>query len=179
MKPKKFVTSWSKKKELFEKHVRKLPREAIKINLGSGEVSIEGFVNADCYGNNYKIYCDLNVKPYPFKDNSVDFILCNHVLEHVREQELFWSEIYRILKPGAKIMIAVPHKDSNGAYCTFGHRAFFHENCIDSITSDNNSDSSVNNTFNLITKLVSRGRFMKWQKREILWIVEKNKKNSF
>ncbi|MFH1151948.1 MAG: class I SAM-dependent methyltransferase [Nanoarchaeota archaeon] len=169
-----FKTSWKKKEELFNKCVNELPKNAIKINLGSGGISIDGFINADCYGNNYNINCDLNVKPYPFKDNSIDFILCDHVLEHVREQELFWEEIYRILKPRGKIFIGVPHcTNKKGAYCTFGHRGFYHEDCINSITTNNNNDSSVSNNFNLIEKIVARGRFLKWQKREILWIVEK------
>ena len=168
-------TTWQKKKELFNQYVKELPKNAVKINLGSGEVSIKGFINADCYGNNYKIKCDMNIAPYPFEDNSIDFILCNHALEHVREQELFWFEIYRILKPGGKIFIGVPHcANKKGAYSTFGHRAFYHEDCIYSVTTeDSNSDSSVLNNFKLIKKIVAYGRFLKWQKREILWIVEK------
>jgi len=168
-------TDWKLKKELFEKYLSELPESSVKVNLGCGKVVLKGFINVDFYGNNYDIKCDMNITPYPFKDNSVDFILCDHSLEHIKEQELFWEEVYRILKPGAKIMIGVPHcKNTKGAYCTFGHRAFFHEDCIDSITR-NNKDSSVKNNFKLIEKMVARGRFMKWQKREILWVVEKSK----
>ena len=175
---KEIETTWKKKKELFRQCIKKLPKDAVKINLRAGEVSIKGFINADCYGNNYKIKCDMNISPYPFEDNSIDFILCDHALEHIREQELFWFEISRILKLGGKIFIGVPHCTNNkGAYSTFGHRAFYHEDCIDSVTTDMDDDNpSVLNNFTLIEKKVARGRFLKWQKREILWIVEKNGK---
>ena len=167
-----FITTWKEKEKLLLEHINRLPDGAVKINLGAGGVIIKGFENADCYGDNYSIKCDMNIAPYPFKDNSVDFILCNNALEHVREQELFWFEINRILKVGGRIMISVPHHTCEGAYGTFGHRAFYNEDCIDSVVNEG-TDPSVENRFILIKKLVSRGRFKIWQKREILWIVEK------
>ena len=166
-------TNWVEKKELFNRYVGNLPEDAVKTNLGCGDTNVEGFINADCYGDNYEVWCDLNKKPYPFEDSSVDFILCSHVLEHIKEQELFWFEMHRILKPEGIIFACVPHKDSKGAYCSFGHRGFFHEDCIYSITKDLNSDPTVKNQWILLDKIVSRGRFMKWQKREILWVVRK------
>jgi len=36
----------------------------------------------------------------PFKNNSIDLILCNHVYEHVPVPEKLFSEIYRVLKSG-------------------------------------------------------------------------------
>ena len=32
----------------------------------------------------------------PFKDNSFDFLLCNHVLEHIEDDQKAISEIYRV-----------------------------------------------------------------------------------
>ena len=34
----------------------------------------------------------------PFKDNSFDFILCNHVLEHIPDDSKAMQELYRVLK---------------------------------------------------------------------------------
>jgi SAM-dependent methyltransferase len=47
--------------------------------------------------------CDL-----PFADNEFDFILCNHVLEHIPDDLKAMQEIYRVLKPGGKAILQIP-----------------------------------------------------------------------
>lgn len=47
--------------------------------------------------------CDL-----PFKDNSYDVIFCNHVLEHIPNDELAMQELYRVLKPGGFAIVQIP-----------------------------------------------------------------------
>lgn len=47
--------------------------------------------------------CDL-----PFEDNEFDFILCNHVLEHIPEDQKAMQEIYRVLKPGGTAILQIP-----------------------------------------------------------------------
>ena len=47
--------------------------------------------------------CDL-----PFKDNSFDFILCNHVLEHIPNDQKAMQEIYRVLSPGGTAVMQIP-----------------------------------------------------------------------
>tara|TARA_B100001750_G_C15463398_1_gene575649 strand:- start:758 stop:1534 length:777 start_codon:yes stop_codon:yes gene_type:complete len=47
---------------------------------------------------------DMNV----FEDNSFDFIICSHVLEHVKNPDLALKEIFRILKKGGKSILMVP-----------------------------------------------------------------------
>ncbi|WP_445382807.1 class I SAM-dependent methyltransferase [Robiginitalea sp. IMCC43444] len=44
----------------------------------------------------------------PFEDNSFDVILCNHVLEHIPDQEKALSELYRVMKPGGWGIFQVP-----------------------------------------------------------------------
>ena len=41
-------------------------------------------------------------------DNSWDWIICNHVLEHVDDYNQALHELYRILKPGGKLIISFP-----------------------------------------------------------------------
>jgi len=63
--------------------------------------------------------CDLKVMESPnhhrvditniqFEDASFDRIICSHVLEHIEDDAKAISELYRILKPGGKALIAVP-----------------------------------------------------------------------
>ncbi|WP_081209555.1 class I SAM-dependent methyltransferase [Salegentibacter sediminis] len=47
--------------------------------------------------------CDL-----PFSDNEFDFILCNHVLEHIPNDTKAMQEIHRILKPGGTAIVQIP-----------------------------------------------------------------------
>src|SRR5690606_30324446 len=44
----------------------------------------------------------------PFDDNSFDFILCNHVLEHIPDDEKAMRELYRILKSGGTGIFQIP-----------------------------------------------------------------------
>ena len=47
--------------------------------------------------------CDL-----PIKDNTYDFILCNHVLEHILDDDKAISELYRVLKKNGVGIFQVP-----------------------------------------------------------------------
>ncbi len=44
----------------------------------------------------------------PFENNSFDFILCNHVLEHIPDDTKAMQELYRILKPGGTAILQIP-----------------------------------------------------------------------
>ena len=47
--------------------------------------------------------CDL-----PFKDSEFDFIICNHVLEHIPDDTKAMKELYRILAPGGTAILQIP-----------------------------------------------------------------------
>ena len=49
-----------------------------------------------------------------FDDNSFDFVLSNHVLEHIPDDRKAMSEIFRVLKVGGKAIITVPINESLG-----------------------------------------------------------------
>ena len=44
----------------------------------------------------------------PFEENYFDVILCNHVLEHIPDDALAMSELYRVMKKGAWAILQVP-----------------------------------------------------------------------
>lgn len=75
----------------------------MKIQFGHGGHLLEGWLNLEQHE------ADIT-KPLAFKDNSVDFILAEHVVEHVTPQEgyRFLLEAYRILKPEGVIRVIVP-----------------------------------------------------------------------
>jgi ubiquinone/menaquinone biosynthesis C-methylase UbiE len=43
-----------------------------------------------------------------FADNSFDFVMCNHVLEHIDREQDAMKEILRVLKPGGFAILQVP-----------------------------------------------------------------------
>lgn len=66
----------------------------------------EGYITADIESPLAKVKMD--VHHIPFEDNRFDVVLCNHVLEHVRDDIQAMKEIYRVLKPGGFAVLQVP-----------------------------------------------------------------------
>lgn len=89
----------------------------MKINMGCGKDIRKGWLNID-----YKKVrgvdkvVDLNKFPYPFKDNSADEIFMDHVFDHLHYPNKTLQECLRILKPGKKLVMIVPHFTSSTAY---------------------------------------------------------------
>ncbi|HXP51710.1 MAG TPA: methyltransferase domain-containing protein, partial [Bacteroidia bacterium] len=81
-----------------------------KLNLGCGIDYREGFVNVDFHSHiKIDVQHDLNIVPYPFKDEEFDFILASHVLEHLDKPFVIMKELHRILKKDGKLHLKVPH----------------------------------------------------------------------
>jgi len=114
----------------------------MKLNLGCGERNIPGYINVDIHSPNADIQHDLNTFPYPFKKDSIDFILMADVLEHLQDPLAVLRELYRILKPGGKIRIYLPHFSYHGAYNPF-HRTFWSYNCVFYETKFDRGDSQM------------------------------------
>ena len=45
----------------------------------------------------------------PFQDDEYDFIICNHVLEHIPDDTKAMQELYRVLAPGGTAILQVPY----------------------------------------------------------------------
>ncbi|MEQ8352009.1 MAG: methyltransferase domain-containing protein [Leptospiraceae bacterium] len=52
---------------------------------------------------------DIEREPWPFADASMDVIICNQVLEHIKEVFWMFSEFSRILKTGGKLILGTPN----------------------------------------------------------------------
>jgi SAM-dependent methyltransferase len=51
----------------------------------------------------------IDVTKIPYPDNHFDFIICNHVLEHVSDDRRALSELFRILKPHGSAILQTPY----------------------------------------------------------------------
>ena len=82
----------------------------MRLNLGSGsDYRTDCWVNVDRREVKCDVVHDLNIIPYPFPDDSADEIELSQVLEHLKEPFVVMRELHRILKPGGRLTIRVPH----------------------------------------------------------------------
>jgi len=105
------------------------------LDLGCGINKVEGAVGIDANRRSgADIIHDLNKFPYPAGDNTFDKIYCTDALEHLDDLIRVMEEIHRISKPGAEIVIRVPHFSSTHAYGDPTHRHFFNTQSFDYFT---------------------------------------------
>lgn len=95
-------------------------QEPIRLNIGAGDVRIEGFTPID-----RKLGSE--AFPLPYADNSVDEIRASHILEHFSfgDVEKALDEWVRVLKPGGKLRVAVPDIDKVLAAKADPNRLFY------------------------------------------------------
>ena len=82
-----------------------------RLNLGSGNNAIDGFISVDLYDETADVRAD--ICELPFDNDSVEEIVCYQVVEHVpynRSQQMF-DEMYRVLKPGGMAIVETPDVD--------------------------------------------------------------------
>ncbi len=72
----------------------------MKLNLGCGSEYLKGYINIDIMQGVADVVWDLNKCPYPFEDDSVDYVLAKHVLEHLDDVISVMNELHRIVKKG-------------------------------------------------------------------------------
>ncbi|MDP3986632.1 MAG: methyltransferase domain-containing protein [Nanoarchaeota archaeon] len=97
----------------------------MKLNLGCGVTKFEGYVNCDISPEvNPDKVVDLERK-LPFKDNSVDEIVSNHVFAQINNFIPLMHELHRICKKGAVLKIKVPFYSYPSYYTDPTHVRFF------------------------------------------------------
>lgn len=96
------------------------------LDLGCGKNKKNGAIGVDWSNrHNADIVHNLNVLPYPFKDNEFDEIYLDNVLEHLNEIVPVLEEVYRICKTGGVVKIVAPYFRSVWACIDPTHRHFF------------------------------------------------------
>ncbi len=117
-------------------------RRLIRLNLGCGRDVRHGWVNVDKVKlDGVDVVHDLDMFPYPFDDNSVDYILMKHTLEHLDDVVRVMEECHRILKPNGRLEIIVPYYKYKSAFTDPTHRHFFTEQSMDYFLVDSDYDN--------------------------------------
>jgi hypothetical protein len=97
----------------------------VKIDLGCGPNKQPGHIGVDRIKfDGVDVVCDIGTERWPWDDASVDEAHCSHTVEHLTAPQRihFCNELYRVLKPGAKCAIVVPHWASCRAYGDLTHQ---------------------------------------------------------
>ncbi len=95
------------KTNLFTDRLRVLhfAPEAVFQNIFMSMPNLE-YVSADLMSPLALMQMDITA--VPFGDNAFDVILCNHVLEHVQDDQKAMTELFRVLKPGGWAILQSP-----------------------------------------------------------------------
>lgn len=91
----------------------------MKIDIGCGPNKKEGFLGVDQYsfpGVDHVV--NVAKDRLPFDDGAVEEVHASHFVEHLNAVERchLMNELFRVMKPGAKMSMIVPHWGSNRAY---------------------------------------------------------------
>jgi SAM-dependent methyltransferase len=96
-----------------------------KLHIGCGADIKEGWVNLDIASiPGVDVVHNIEDLPLPFANGSFDEVLCRFILEHVDWVPVL-RDIYRIMAPGAKLQISVPHFTSKQNFTDPQHKRLF------------------------------------------------------
>lgn len=102
------------------------------LHLGCGQAKFPGAIGIDVNPRSQAdVLYNLDQCPYPFIANSFDQILCEHVLEHLEDVIKVMDELHRLGRPGAKVVVRVPHFSSVYYYSDPTHKHPFGRHSFD------------------------------------------------
>ncbi len=103
------------------------------LEIGCGKYKrVEQSVALDIFeGSGADVIHNLNVFPYPFETNSFNYVLAEHVLEHLDNLIAVYEELHRILKPNGLLYVEVPHFSSANFFTDPTHRHAFSSRSFD------------------------------------------------
>jgi glycosyltransferase involved in cell wall biosynthesis len=99
-------------------------RSEMKLNLGCCDSLLDGYVNVDKMPGPGVEVVDLT-QPWPWPENSVDQVRAWDIIEHLADKIFTMNELWRVLKPGGIVEIAVPTTDGTGAFQDPTHVSFW------------------------------------------------------
>jgi SAM-dependent methyltransferase len=107
--------------------VSNLPEAEHALDLGCGDGRLTGFLRAgtmtaaDTSGivlrraaarlPDAEVVLVAPDEPLPFVDGEFELVLCVETIEHVRDVQLFLSEVRRVLRPGGGLALTTPAHD--------------------------------------------------------------------
>jgi len=99
----------------------------MKLNLGSGNKYLEGYVNIDIYADKVDVKQDILKYLKSLKADTVEKIIATNILEHIEKQKFLdvMKECHRVLIKNGELKIVVPHYTNPNAFGDPTHRIQF------------------------------------------------------
>ena len=124
----------------------------IVLDVGCGVKKIKNSIGIDRSSDSKAdVICDIS-SGLPFKDNSVDKVYVLNVLEHFLDTVSIVRDIWRITKPGTRVIIKVPHFSSLYAWIDPDHQKAFSYTTFDSFAYPHQNYNFKDIKFKIIKK---------------------------
>ena len=104
-----------------------------------------------------EVVCDVNKEKLPFNADSFDCVYMDNVLHLLDDTIKIIEECYRVLKPGGKLIIKVPHYSSFNAYRDLLAKHHFTRFSMDYFKKDNSLNFYSNARFKVEYELKPSG----------------------
>lgn len=106
----------------YPKHHNFGGKKVLNVGCGTSVFTDSNVVNLDgVSGEGVNVVWDLAKTPLPFKSEEFDFIIANHVLEHIPSWFECFKELARVLKVGGRLEIWVPPTSSDSSHTYRDH----------------------------------------------------------
>lgn len=139
-----------------------------KINIGCGNKQMPGYTNLDSVAlPGVDIVHDLDVYPWPLKDNEYDEVYCDNVLEHLSSIIKPFEEMHRICKPGGTVKIIVPLFPSVWSFCDPTHKSIYTYFTFNYFRPEDGLNYYSKARFKILSRKITFNRFL----RPLQWIL--------
>jgi hypothetical protein len=107
------------------------------LNLGCGRRRLPNAVNVDIRaGVGPDVVCDLNKRPWPFRDGQFSAVFAYDIIEHCEDVIATMEEIHRVSSDGALVRITVPHFSCANAFTDPTHKHYLGRGSFDYFTGE-------------------------------------------
>ncbi|MDP3900366.1 MAG: methyltransferase domain-containing protein [bacterium] len=117
------------------------------LHLGCGKNKVNGALGIDKLNlPQVDIQHDMDVLPWPLDDNNMDVVIAHSLIEHIDDLIGFFKEVWRISKPGGRLIVVAPYFRCVDSFTDPTHKHFFTARSLDYFLTEKNSLSDYEYT---------------------------------